>query len=94
MILQTIHTSPLAKYVTISEEDAGLHFLMKIETELTDEEVLQKLEQEGIKISALSQYYQNPPKDVAHVFIVNYSLVPEENIEKAIESIYKSLFAR
>lgn len=91
-LLQTIEQSPLASYVTISEENAGLHFLLKINTELSDEEFLLKMEQSGIRLSSLSQYYRNPPAEIAHIFIINYSSVPEENLEKAIQTIYQGLF--
>ena len=91
-LLHAIENSPLASYVTISEEDAGLHFLLKINTTLSDQEFLQKLEQKGIKLSSLSQYFQAPPKEVEHIFIINYSFVAEENIEKVIQIIYQALF--
>lgn len=91
-LLHTIEKSPLSSYVTISEENAGLHFLLKINTKLSDNEFLLKMEQSGIKLSSLSQYYQNPPKEVEHIFIINYSFVAEENMEKAIQLIYQALF--
>lgn len=91
-ILHAIENSPLSSYVSISEEDAGLHFLLKINTGLSDKEFLLRLEQSGIKLSSLSQYYQTPPKEVEHIFIMNYSYVAEENIEKAIQLIYRALF--
>ena len=91
-LLHTIETSPLASYVTIFEEDAGLHFLLKIDTKLSDKEFLLKMEQTGIKLSSLSQYFQIPPKEVEHIFIINYSFVTEESMEKAIWTIYHALF--
>lgn len=90
-ILNAIKNSPLASYAAISEEDAGLHFLLKINTQLSDEEFLLKLEQSGIKLSCLSQYYKTPPKEVEHIFIINYSFVAEENIDNAIRLIYLAL---
>ena len=91
-LLHAIKNSPLAAYATISEEDAGLHFLLTLKMNLPDEEFLQKLEQSGIKLSSLSQYYRVPPEDVNHIFIMNYSFVSEETMEKAIELIYRALF--
>ena len=90
-LLHAIETSPLASYVTIFEEDAGLHFLLKINTKLSDKEFLLKMEQTGIKLSSLSQYFQTSPKEVEHIFIINYSFVTEENMEKAIRMIYHAL---
>ena len=88
-LLRTIQNSPLASYVTISEEDAGLHFLMEVKTELSDEVFCQKAEQRGIKLTPLSQYYVEPPKTVKHVFIVNYSSLSEECMAEAIERIFQ-----
>ena len=56
------------------------------------QELLLKLEQSGVKLSSLSQYYQAPPDTVKHIFIINYSFVSEDNMEKAVELIYCMLF--
>lgn len=88
-LLRTIKNSPLSSYVTISEEDAGLHFLMEVKTELSDETFCQKAEQKGIKLTPLSQYYLHPTKTVKHIFIVNYSSLAEECMEEAIHRIYQ-----
>lgn len=90
-LLHIIAQSPLAAYASISEENAGLHFLLKLKTDLSDREFLLRLEQSGIKLSSLSQYYQSPPESVNHIFIVNYSFVAEEHMEKAIDLIYRAL---
>ena len=92
LLLHAIHNSPLASYVTISEEDAGLHFLLKVDTNLSDHEFLLNLEQQGNKLSALSQYYRTPPKESEHIFVVNYSFVKEDAIDKAITIIYQTIF--
>ena len=43
----------------IMEEDAGLHFLLKVDTKLSDEELVEKAAEKGINISCLSQYYHD-----------------------------------
>ncbi|MCI5584587.1 MAG: PLP-dependent aminotransferase family protein [Lachnospiraceae bacterium] len=91
-LLHTIKNSALASYATISEENAGLHFLLKLKTGLSDREFLLRMERASIKLSSLSQYYQNPPQAAEHIFIINYSFVAEENMEKAIQLIYDGLF--
>lgn len=92
-LLQIIGNGPLSSYATISEEHAGLHFLLHLKTDIPDREFLLRLEQSGVKLSSLSQYYYNPPETVEHVFIMNYSFVLEENMEKAIGLIYRVLMA-
>ncbi|MEE0685185.1 MAG: PLP-dependent aminotransferase family protein [Lachnospiraceae bacterium] len=91
LILNSIKKSPLASYVTISEEDSGLHFLLKINTSLPDHEFLLKLEQKGIKLSSLSQYYRTPHKNSEHTFVINYSFAKEDTIDKAIDMIYQTI---
>lgn len=39
-ILQVFQKEPLGKYVTIREEGAGVHFLMQIHTEKSEEEIV------------------------------------------------------
>lgn len=89
ILLQAIHNSKLNSYVTISEEDAGLHFLMHVCTTLSDEDFCIKAEQKGIKISSLSQYYFSAPQTTMHTFIINYSSIQEDAIEEAIERLYQ-----
>ena len=90
-LLHAIAASPLASYAEISEENAGLHFLLKLKTDLPDSEFLRNMERSGVKLSSLSQYYQEPPREAEHIFLMNYSFVEEEHIEKAIEMIYRGL---
>ena len=90
-LLHAIADSPLSSYATISEENAGLHFLMELKTDIPDEEFVNKMERLGIKLSSLSQYYRTPPETAKHIFIINYSFVEEEHIEKAIELIYRGI---
>lgn len=89
MLLSCIEKSPLSSYVNISEEDAGLHFLMKINTELTDREFCRRAEQNGIKISSLSQYYVTASDTMEHVFVINYSSLGRDAIEEAIHRLYR-----
>lgn len=90
-LLNTIKKSPLSSYVTISEEDSGLHFLMHIKTKIPDQLIIQKAKQNGINISCLSQYYVDAPPQMEHTFIINYSFITKERMEEAIYKLYKSL---
>lgn len=57
----------------VNEADSGLHFILELNTELTDQEVKQKLEAEGIHINALSEYYHNKSESISHRFVISYS---------------------
>ena len=62
---------------------------MRVDTELSDEQFCRKALAQGVKISALSQYFMTPPPSAAHVFIINYSSLEEEIMEKAVEILYR-----
>ena len=48
--------SPLAPYLTVREENAGLHFLLEVKTDAPDEELTRVLEEAGVRIFCVSQY--------------------------------------
>ena len=90
-LLETIKRSPLSSYVTITEEDAGLHFLMRIDTEIPDTVIMERALARGLRLTSLSQYFHQPPEDVEHIFIINYSYLETEHIPGAVELLYRCL---
>ena len=91
MLLQCIKSSPLFNHVTIKGEDAGLHFLMKIDTELTDEIICQRAAAKGIRIMPLSKYYYHPEKAMQHILVVNYSSLTQEQMTEATQAFNEIL---
>lgn len=87
LLLKKIENSLMAHCCSISKEDAGLHFLMEVDTALSDAQVCAALEREGVKVSSVAQYYMEPEQEKEHVFVMNYSSLKEENMEKVIESL-------
>lgn len=88
LLLNALRTSKLTPYVKIMEEDAGLHFIIQLKTGLSDREFCLLAEQNGVRIAALSGFYAQTPEDVEHLFVINYSSVPEDAIEPAIDVLY------
>lgn len=92
ILLGAIKNSPLASHVTIMEEDSGLHFLLKVDTELSDEELMQRALQKGVKLNSLSTYYHDSPDDfAAHTFIINYSYLNTTGVGDAIKVLYECI---
>lgn len=89
-LVRAIRQSPLASRCGIAEEDAGLHFLLHIDTGLSDNDLLQKAEQSGIRLSILSEYYDNAEEDVPiHTFVINYSGLSVEEIPYVVKLLTK-----
>lgn len=57
LVIRSLLNSSLGDNITISEENAGLHFLLKVKTDMSDEEIISAAGMEGIKISCLSEFY-------------------------------------
>lgn len=85
-LIDAIKKSPLSSHAAICEEDAGLHFLLKIDTAMTDEELLQKAQTVGIRLTCLSQYYQEG-EPATHTLVINYSAIQPDRIEEAVSRL-------
>ena len=87
-ILLCIKKHPLFTRITILEEDAGLHFLVKVNTSVSDNELTQKAREQGIHISCLSQYYAETNNTNNHTLILNYSGIQTGDVEDAIKRLF------
>ncbi len=87
-VVSLLETCAFSDGLTILEQDAGLHFLVQVQTPLTDGELTAKLAEAGIKIHALSEYYHETRKN-RRCLVVNYSGIKEENLQKALEALGK-----
>ena len=89
-VITRLQVSPLADRLTIQEQDAGLHFLVQVKTEMPDRQLTAALEGAGIRIQALSDFYHDNNQDL-HCLVVNYSGMKEENLDKAMEALVLSV---
>lgn len=84
-LLEAIKNSPFSSRIKITEEDAGLHFLMHIDTTMSDKELLQAADRAGVHLSCLSQYYLDTGETIPeHTVILNYSGLTPDQIPDAI----------
>ncbi len=92
MILNDIKKHKWYDRITIKEENAGLHFLLKLSTDYDDNEIVRRAAENGIHISCLSQYYYDVKSAVLHTLVINYSGIGMEYAEEAIDRLFRSLF--
>ena len=84
-VVAALMTCPLAPKLTIREEDAGLHFLLKVDTSYSDSELTALFAGAGIRIQALGGFYQGQvPEADRHCLVVNYSALREDALERAL----------
>ena len=74
-ILEIFKTAPLDQYITIKEEDSGVHFMMKLKTERTEMDMMSDSKSKGIKLAPLSKYFVGQTSNVnfQNVYFMNYS---------------------
>ena len=74
-----------APRLTIQEKDAGLHFLVKVDTAMSEEELVAWCGQRGVKVRTLSSYYHGPvPDQDKNCLVVNYSGLREEDLDRIL----------
>lgn len=93
-ILKELKSGSIGKYITIQEEEAGVHFLMHIQSDCTEAEIVEKAKAGGVKLDPLSRYYikntekheQNGQENpYENTYVMNYSSVNMENIKKVVQ---------
>ncbi len=87
-ILSNIKSHMDNKKSYIMEEDAGLHFLLKVDTSINDKELVQRARRNGIIISCLSQYYYDKANAREHILVINYSGIKLDSISEGVERLY------
>ena len=89
-IIELLRTCPFSDRISILEQDAGLHFLLKVDTALSDTELIEKLRRAGIRIHALSHYYHGANKNT-HMLVVNYAQLNEEVLAQTLAELAEKI---
>ena len=89
-VLSAIENCAFAKRLTILEENAGLHFLLKVDTTLSDERLVEKCREMGLSIRTLRSYYHDTPnRPDTQCLVVNYSGLSDHDLDR-LEIILKA----
>ena len=82
-MLCAIEGSPYADRLSIREENAGLHFLVRAELPLTDRELVAACADLGIRVRCLNDYYHGPvPAWAEKCLVINYSGLTEDALSR------------
>ena len=90
-VVSLLESCDFSRRITILEQDAGLHFLVKVDTEVSDAALTQRLAAAGIRIKPISSYYHLPAGEDRHLFVVNYSVLDEDALEAALKALPQAL---
>ena len=82
----------LGKNVTIIGADSGLHLLLKINTQMKEDELIQKALKFGVRVDSTSVNWINPPIDSLPVIFIGFAGIKIEDIPIAIKTLHKCWF--
>ena len=75
--------SPFGEKLELLEQDAGLHFLLRVRSQREAEDMAKRCAAAGIRIRSLDSYYHGPvPPEDTRCLVINYSGLRSEQIEK------------
>jgi len=87
-VMAALMESPLASRLRIQEQDAGLHFLLQVDTTLSEEALVARCAALGIRVRTLSSYYHGPvPPTDSHCLVINYSGLRPQQIQLLKEKL-------
>ena len=90
-VITLLKNCPHRDRLTILEQDAGLHFIVKVDTVLDDDALTELCREKGIRVRSLGSYYHGAvPREDRHCLVVNYSGLDDgalETLEKILEAL-------
>ena len=85
-VIAALEHCPAADRFTILEQDAGLHFLLQVDSPLSGPALVNKFAAQGLKVHLLSSFYQTPTPESDKSLVINYSAVDEEVLQEALKN--------
>lgn len=90
-LIKCIKSQPAYPKTAIREENSGLHFLLEVNTPLTDSELVAKAYSNGLRVACLSEYFSRPGGD-SKTLLINYSGLDDSSIPEAVSRLFDSLW--
>ncbi len=90
-IIDSFTRSKLKDSIQIMEEEAGVHFLMKISSPSGESAILHQALAKGIKLVSLSDYYHGNRPEYQNIFVMNYSSIDISRMEEITQKLYECI---
>lgn len=90
-LIAAIRESPLGKKSVIREADAGLHFLLQVQSPYSDAALVSRAAAQGVNLSCLSEYYSEPDRAPAGCIVVNFTGVKPEQMGEAARRLSSAI---
>lgn len=84
-VIRAVEESSLAGRCRVLRQDAGLHFLLELDTQQEHRILAGRAEERGLRLSFLSDYQHGPGRASPHTLVVRYPGVELEQLGQALE---------
>ncbi len=91
-VLERFRLLPFA--ASLTDRGAGLHFLLRLDTEEGDEALRRRAEGLGVRLGFLSEYAAVPDPAYAHTLVVNYAGLDAERLNEAASLLSEVFLTR
>lgn len=92
-VIAALSTCAAAEKLTILEQNAGLHFLLRVDTKWTDRQLADWLHSIGIRVQPLSSFYHDRAPGDLHELVINYSGLDGTHLQEAQQRLRDALNA-
>ena len=84
-VVDAIQASPLAGRCRVLRAEAGLHFLLRLDTEREDGQLKERGREAGIRLSFLTDFQRLPDRAAPHTLVLNYPGIDLERLPRGLE---------
>ncbi len=89
-LISELEKSKISSFAKIQEEESGLHFLLKVASSKSVEQIQNELKNYGINLPLLKDYfYKEIPAECKNIFLMNYSGIKKSDVPKIVEILEK-----
>lgn len=87
-VIELLENSPFAEKITILEQDAGLHFLLRVDSPRSGPELAALCAEAGIRVRCLGDYYEGRvPGWAKKCLVINYSGLQEDTLAQVLDRL-------
>ncbi|KZL90510.1 hypothetical protein [Clostridium magnum] len=91
-ILVNSATEHLGENVTVIGSDSGLHILLKVNTKMKEQELVEKALKAGVKVNPTLVNWINPPANSLPIIFIGFAGIKIEDIPNAIKTLKECWF--
>lgn len=92
-VVEAIEKSSLSEIAKVRDIHVGTHFILSVNSEMSDSEIVKAADGLGMHLAMLSDYCAYPTARMFHHVVINFASIDPNQIEPAVQ-VFEKIFAR